>query len=241
MISRLVAVEFEGIYGVSHPGRARMHGWGIFGGSNGYWRTTLLRETRMHGFMLTEDIDSSLRVVEQGGRIVSDPGLVSRELATTTLRQLWNQRMRWAQGWYQVSLKHIWRGVRSRELTGRQKLGFVHLLGWREVYPWLSAQILPIIVFWIVRGGTGSVSWFVPVFVLTTLFTMATGPGQTLFAYRLATPEVKKHTAWFLLYLVVASVLYTEFKNMIVRVAQVKEAMGERDWRVTPRSVTPPS
>jgi hypothetical protein len=39
-VARMVAVEFEMIYGVSHPGRAKLHGFGIFGGSNGYWRTS---------------------------------------------------------------------------------------------------------------------------------------------------------------------------------------------------------
>ncbi|HWH32002.1 MAG TPA: response regulator, partial [Egibacteraceae bacterium] len=144
-LARLVAVEFEAIYAVSHPGRARLHGFGIFGGSNGYWRRDLLHEIRMRGSMLTEDIDSSLRVVEAGGRIASDPGLISRELGTTTFRQLWNQRMRWAQGWFQVSIRHLWRALRSPGLSVRQKLGALHLLGWREVYPWLSLQMFPII------------------------------------------------------------------------------------------------
>ena len=72
-VARTVAVEFEMIYGVSHPGRARLHGFGIFGGSNGYWRTELLRQTRFRGSMMTEDIDSALRVVEAGGVLVPDP------------------------------------------------------------------------------------------------------------------------------------------------------------------------
>ena len=235
-VARLVAVEFEAIYGVAHPGRARLHGWGIFGGSNGYWRTELLRKIRMRGHMLTEDIDSSMRVIEAGGRIVSDPYLVSRELATTTLKQLWNQRMRWAQGWYQVTLRHLIVGLRSPHLSGRQKAGFVHLLAWRELYPWLSVQVYPVIAFWVWHKGAGSLNWFVPVFVLTSLFTLATGPGQTYFAYRLASPEVRRRRGWFVFYLVVTSVFYAEFKNLIARVAQVKEAMRERDWRVTPRS-----
>jgi hypothetical protein len=33
----------------------------------------------------------------------------------------------------------------------------------------------------------------------------------------------------------VASIFYTEFKNLISRVAQVKELMRERAWKVTPR------
>ncbi|MFD1733705.1 glycosyltransferase family 2 protein [Deinococcus malanensis] len=123
-VARMVAVEFESIYAVSHPGRARMHGFGIFGGSNGYWKTKLLRKIRMHGSMLTEDIDSALRSVEAGYKIANDPYLVSRELAPATLGALTNQRLRWAQGWFQVSLKHLPLGLRSRHLTLRQKLGF---------------------------------------------------------------------------------------------------------------------
>ena len=107
LLERLVAAEFEAIYAVSHPGRARLHGFGIFGGSNGFWRTSLLQRVRLRGFMLTEDIDSSLRVIEAGGRIVSDPRLVSTELAPDRWGALWNQRMRWAQGWSQVSLRYL--------------------------------------------------------------------------------------------------------------------------------------
>ena len=68
----LVAVEFEAIYAVSHPGRAKLHGFGLFGGSNGFWRTDCLHRTRMRSTMLTEDIDSSMRAVEVGARIASD-------------------------------------------------------------------------------------------------------------------------------------------------------------------------
>jgi len=233
-VARTVAVEFEAIYSVSHPGRSRLHGFGIFGGSNGFWRTPLLRSIRMRGRMLTEDIDSSLRVVEEGGRIVSDPKLVSRELATTTLAQLWNQRMRWAQGWFQVSLRHTGRALRSPHLSVRQKLGFLHLLAWREIYPWLSLQMFPIIAYWTV-GADRSLDWFVPILVLTTVFTLSVGPSQTWFSYHLAAPEIRARGGWFLLYLLVASVFYTEFKNLIARVAQVKEVMGDRQWKVTPR------
>ncbi len=235
-IARTVAVEFEAIYAVSHPGRARLHGFGIFGGSNGFWRTSLLRSIRMNGRMLTEDIDSSLRVVQEGGRIVPDPALVSRELATTTVRQLWNQRMRWAQGWFQVSMVHTRRAIRNPVLSTRQKLGFVHLLLWREIYPWLSLQMFPIIIYWTVGVGK-QLDWFVPVLVLTTVFTLSVGPGQTYFSYRLAAPEIRARKRWFFVYFFVSSFVYTEFKNLIARVAQVKELMGDRQWKVTPRPV----
>jgi DNA-binding response OmpR family regulator/cellulose synthase/poly-beta-1,6-N-acetylglucosamine synthase-like glycosyltransferase len=235
-VTRLIAVEFEAIYSVSHPGRARLYDFGIFGGSNGYWKTELLRRTRLHGFMLTEDIDSSIRVIEGGHKIAVDPILISRELAPHTLTALWRQRMRWAQGWYQVSLKHLWDTLRSPHLSLRQKSGLFWLLGWREIYPWLSIQIFPLIAYWSVKyGGLNELNWLIPIFVLTTLFTFSVAPGQTLFAYLLGAPEIRKHKKWFWVYLIVSIFFYTEFKNTIGRVAQLKEIMGERQWRITPR------
>jgi GGDEF domain-containing protein len=235
-VSRLVAAEFEAIYAVSHPGRARLHGFGIFGGSNGYWRREALERTRLRSFMLTEDIDSSLRVVRGGGRIVSDPGLISTELAPGTPRALWNQRMRWAQGWSQVAMRHLRAALRSRELTVRQKLGCMHLLGWRELYPWLSLQTLTILAFWAFRGSP-PVEWFVPVFVFTTLLTFSAGPVQAYTAWRCAHPSVKQHGRWFLLFGLVSQLVYVEVKNVIARTAHIKEAMRERLWKVTPRAM----
>lgn len=231
-IARMVAVEFEGIYAVSHPGRAVLHGFGLFGGSNGFWRTDRLHRTRMRSTMLTEDIDSSMRAVEVGARIGSDGKLISAELATVTLRQLWNQRMRWSQGWFQVSLLHFIPSMRSRHLSFRQKLGMLHLLVWREVYPWISLQIFPIVAFWLT---TSSLNWFVPVFVFTSVFTLLVGPGQALLAYLAAAPEIRRHRLWFFVYLFFATLFYTEMKNIIVRIGQFKQLMGERNWRVTPR------
>lgn len=183
LVARTVAVEFESIYAVSHPGRARLHAFGIFGGSNGFWKTDLLRRTRMRGSMLTEDIDSAMRVVEGGARIASDPALVSRELAPTEWRALWNERMRWAQGWFQVSLRHIGPVLRSRHMSLQQKTGAMFLLGWREVYPWISVQMFPIIAYKAYSaGGVSKLNWAIPILVLTTVFTLSVGPGQVVFA-----------------------------------------------------------
>lgn len=236
-VARMVAVEFELIYGVSHPGRARLHGYGIFGGTNGFWRTDLLREIRMRGSMLTEDIDSSVRAVSAGHRIVSDPFLVSRELAPTTLAGLTNQRLRWAQGWYQVALKRLIPAMLSRKMTSRQKFGMINLLGWREVFPWVSMLMVPVVAFWMWREGSiYAVDWFVPILVIITLFIFVTGPGQLIFAWRQADPQMKRHPGWFWNYLFMSVIFYSGYKNIIARVANIKEALGERVWRVTPRS-----
>ena len=240
-VARMVAVEFEAIYAVSHPGRARLYQFAIFGGSNGFWRTEALRQVRMHAAMLTEDIDASIRAVGGGARIRSDPGLISTELAPATWSSLWSQRLRWAQGWFQVSLRHLAAAMVSSRLSARQKVGMWWLLGWREAFPWVSIQIFPLITFWAIRyGGLQNLDWVIPVFVLATLFTLSTGPGQTAFAYLRAAPELRQHRHWFLGYLLASSLYYTEFKNQVSRVSQLKELFGERAWRVTPRDEEPP-
>lgn len=236
-VARTVAVEFESIYAVSHAGRFQLHKFGLFGGSNGFWKTAVLRDIRMHGHMLTEDIDSSFRALLRGRRLVYDPALISRELAPVRLGALWNQRMRWAQGWFQVSRRHLGRTLRSPELSRRNKLGATFLLGWRELYPWLSLQIVPVVAFLIWRaGGLGNLDWAIPIFLLTTLYTLSAGPAIVLFSWRLAVPEIRRHRRWFLAYLFVATFFYTEWKNVISRVAHVKDLLGERQWIVTPRT-----
>lgn len=235
-LARLVAVEFEQVYAVSHPGRARLHGFGVFGGSNGFWRASALERIRLRGSYLTEDIEASMRVLAAGGRIVNDPGLVSRELAPETPRALWKQRMRWAQGWFQVSLRHLGPILRSGHLTLRQKLGAAYLMGWREVYPWLSVLTWPLLGFLAWRDGGLDMSS--PIFLLLTLLVTVSGPLQTLAAHRLAVPEVRRHTRWFLGATIANLLVYTEAKNVVNRVAQLKQLRGEHQWVVTPRSAT---
>ena len=236
-LQRLVTAEFESIYSVAHPGRARVHGFGIFGGSNGYWRTSLLQRTRMRGFMLTEDIDSSMRVVAAGGRIVSDPGLVSTELAPADWHGLWNQRLRWAQGWSQVSLRHLASMLRSDRMSLRQRAGLVYLLGWRELYPWISLQAFPILFYWFLRGAP-PIDWFIPLFVLTTLFTTSAGVMQAWSAWRLSRPHLRRRGRWFLAFGLASLAFYTEYKNVIARTAHLKELMREKEWKVTARPIS---
>lgn len=240
-LARLIAVEWETVYAVSHPGRARLHGFGIFGGSNGYWRREALRQVRMHREMLTEDIDSSMRSLRAGFVIVSDPGLVSSELAPITLRALWHQRIRWAQGWTQNSRRHLLPLLKSGRLTWRQKVGASFLLGWVQVVPWVTIQVIPILAFnaWH-ENGFGHLDWLVPLFVMLSIFTLTVGVVQTVFAYILGDPRIRSHRGWFVLYAIHSILWFGELKNLIARVAHLKELTGERQWRVTPRGATAP-
>jgi cellulose synthase/poly-beta-1,6-N-acetylglucosamine synthase-like glycosyltransferase len=239
-VARLIAVEFESIYAVSHPGRARLHGFGIFGGSNGYWRRDALRQIRMQRSMLTEDIDSSMRSLRHGFSIVSDPGLISSELAPTTIGAFWHQRMRWAQGWTQTARRHLRPALTSSRLTVRQKLGAGFLLGWTQIVPWITIQVVPILAFTAWRdGGLGKLDLLVPLFVLLSIFTFSVGIAQAVFAYVLGDSRIRQHRGWFVLYGIHSMLWFGELKNLIARVAQLKEIIGERQWRVTPRAIAP--
>ena len=235
-LAKLIAVEFEQIYAVSHPGRTALYGFGIFGGSNGYWRASALEQIRLRGSFLTEDIEASMRVLDADGRIVNDPGLVSHELAPETPAALWKQRMRWAQGWFQVSLRHLRPILRKPSLSLRQKVGVAYLLGWREVYPWVAMSVWPLFGFLAWRDGGFDLGS--PMFLLLTLFTTVSGPLQTLAAWRLATPELRRHPWWFVGAGLANLLFYTEAKNLVNRIAHLKQLRGEHQWVVTPRTAS---
>lgn len=237
LLSRIVAVEFEQIYAVAHPGAMRLRRYAIFGGSNGYWRTGLLREMRMRSSMLTEDIDSTMRAVCEGHRIVSDPGLISTELAPATLRGLTHQRLRWNQGWFQVSLRHLKPLLKSPNLSLRQKIGTFHLLAWREIFPWFSLQIFPVLAFWVLQAGSiYALDWQIPILLAATAYVLGTGPLQSLIAYANAAPFIRERAGWFLLHMLFVN-LYSEFLALLTRVGHLRQLFGEREWRITPRSL----
>ena len=100
-----------------------------------------------------------------------------------------------------------------------------YLLGWREVYPWISLLAWPLLGFFAWRdGGLDLTS---PMFLLLTLFITVSGPLQTLAAWRLATPELRRHPRWFVGAAVANLLFYTELKNLVNRVAQLKQLRGE--------------
>ena len=97
--------------------------------------------------------------------------------------------------------------------------------------------MFPVLAYTAYRdGGITQLNWLAPALLLTTLFTLAVGPAQTLFAWRLAVPEIRERSSWFWSHLLVSSLVYTEWKNIIARIAQIKELVGEAQWNVTPRS-----
>jgi cellulose synthase/poly-beta-1,6-N-acetylglucosamine synthase-like glycosyltransferase len=172
--------------------------------------------------------------VMSGHRIACDRDLLSLELAPTTLAALAPQRIRWAQGWFQVTRQHLGSTLRSPNTTARQKAGFAMLLGWRAITPWLSLQTLPLLAFALLHHQHPHL--FVPVLVATTLITGLSGPLQTWLAHRYSAAEIRPHRRWFVSGAVLTVLFYSEYKNALARVAQLQELRGIRHWQVTPRT-----
>jgi cellulose synthase/poly-beta-1,6-N-acetylglucosamine synthase-like glycosyltransferase len=131
-----------------------MFGFGLFCGSNGYWKADLLKSHKMDGGMLTEDIDSALRAYAKGKKAVHEMNVVSYEMAPTTFAAFWKQRLRWAQGWTQASIRHmplVWTNppVGRRQL--RERFGVISLLLIREVSYYLVTQHTCLLLSFVIR------------------------------------------------------------------------------------------
>lgn len=234
LLTRYLAIEFEQIYAISHTGRSLTVDSALFGGSNGYWRTSALRAISMDRRMLTEDIDSSVRALLAGYRIVHDRSVVSSELATPTLGGWWKQRLRWAQGWFQITLRYQMRIWRAASLTRGLKFYWTYLLGWREIFPILSLQIFGLLGASIIDHRP--IDWFGDPFLAgSAAITMVCGPICAYGTYRVALWRTKERLRWWFVIYGMTNILYVTLKNTVAMVAILHELAGRRAWVVTDR------
>jgi cellulose synthase/poly-beta-1,6-N-acetylglucosamine synthase-like glycosyltransferase len=226
-----IAIEFETLYGVSHAAKSFLTDSSIFGGSNGYWRTTVLQQIRFNPAMLTEDIDASMRTLLSGYRILHDRSIITTELAPADFNSFWFQRKRWAQGWLEVSFKYQRRVWKSHNFTLWQKVYWTYLLYFCVLYSLIALQILPLILSLLLYQGDLPPSdnpflWF------STVVTFSSGVYQTLVTMKVA--AVRYPVMYFLQHAVIIF-LYTILKNMIAVVGLYDHLSGHNKWVVTPR------
>ncbi len=228
-----IAIEFETLYGVSHAAKSFLTDSSIFGGSNGYWRTSVLQQIRFNPAMLTEDIDASMRTLLSGYRILHDRSIITTELAPADFNSFWFQRKRWAQGWLEVSFKYQRRVWKSQNFTLWQKVYWTYLLYFCVLYSLIALQILPLILSLLLYQGNLPPSdnpflWF------STLITFSSGIYQTLVTMKVA--AVRYPMFYFLQHAVIIF-LYTILKNMIAVVGLYDHLHGHNKWVVTPRGI----
>lgn len=233
-MTRMIAVEFECIYGVSHPAKSLLVDTGVFCGANGYWRTSILKRIGFSSKMLTEDIDASFRTLLSGHNIVHDPTIVVTELAPVDVRSFWFQRKRWAQGWLEVTLKYQATIVRTMRLDGWQKFYWTLLLVYSAGFHFIALQTFPITLSLALTGSTAPN--IAPEYIWTmTILTLASGPLQTLAAWIVRTDAVKQSAKDFWIYCLFIP-FYCVFKSVIAITAIYDHIFGNNEWVVTRRS-----
>jgi cellulose synthase/poly-beta-1,6-N-acetylglucosamine synthase-like glycosyltransferase len=232
VIPKIVAVEFEVIYGIMHYAKSRMFDTALFGGSNGYWRAEVLKSIKFRTDRLTEDIDATIRALLKGYRIVHDRSIVSSEEAPLTAGALWHQRKRWAQGWFQVSIHYQLDVFRTKFFNFRQRFLWTTLLWWRVFYDIISHFLFPVVfAYWIYQGRI--MIPVTPYILFTIIVTLSSGPVETLVSYKNAA-EPKASIGQYLFYALI-TFPYTLLKNTIQTVAILDELRGKREWIVSER------
>lgn len=234
-LTKLVAAEFVTIYAVAHPGRTVFNDFGIFGGTNGWWKADLITSLTFDSTMLTEDIDSTARALLRGKRMATDPRIVSTELSPVSFTTLWKQRMRWSQGWLQVSIKYTGKLLRSSNLTGYQKRGVALLFLWRVVHPWIAALMVPLMITHLLLFE--NTPYDLLIFVFTAILVNGVGAIQAAMAKRLAPPQVRDQRFLFARY-AAFSFFYALLRAWNNRGAVLRQILGVDQWEVTTRGTT---
>mmetsp|Transcript_24321 Transcript_24321/g.52912 ORF Transcript_24321/g.52912 Transcript_24321/m.52912 type:complete len:551 (+) Transcript_24321:307-1959(+) len=124
----LICAEFFVNYFVILPAMQVVSGTGFFGGANGVWLGSSLRQLHFDPKALTEDIDCFAHaVVEKNFKFRFLPESASGELLPNGLTAFWKQRLRWAMGWDEVTLRHASAFWKAPGLSARRRFGLCYI------------------------------------------------------------------------------------------------------------------
>ena len=232
LLQRLVGVEFDILYGVAHPGRTQVSGFGLFGGSNGWWRTATLRQVGFDLTMLTEDIDCATRALIGRAKITYNPLITTIEAAPASWSAHLRQRLRWCQGWTEVRARHKVELRRWQKDPERPERGVSWLYVWLGWWPLLAWAMPGILVARVVVEGPSAIHWWHPIFGPLTIVTWAGGWALAYFGYRVRAPWRSRKD--FLIGALLA-VPYSGYLSSIALGAFVRHLAGDRRWQPTGR------
>ena len=120
-ITRGVRAEYAGSYVIERPGREILGLIKQISGSVYMIRSDLLKKFGW-GTSITEDFELTLKLYEQGYKVIYTPYIQGPAECVSTLKRLIRQRMRWAEGHSNNIRKMFFRLMRSPKLTLMEKL-----------------------------------------------------------------------------------------------------------------------
>jgi len=147
IMARIVDAEFFVTHFVYFPTMKALTRNAVFCGSNGLWQTKVLQGKDFDPAMQTEDIDLAVRMLLDKHSIDFCPESRSGELAPGSLRALYKQRMRWAIGWDEVSIK-LWPKMLRSDAEGTRKTAVAYILWSRwfmQVVGLIAGVLTPIL------------------------------------------------------------------------------------------------
>jgi len=165
-LTRGVSCEFSGNYMVDRTFQEVTGVLKMVAGSVYMVRADLLKQ---HGWStsITEDWELTLRLYEDGYKVLYTPLIQAPAECPSTLAKLIRQRMRWAEGHTYNVRKHFFRVLSSANLTAREKLEFLYfapyylqsvflILG---TFFWLTSDVIlgTKLPFWTAEVGWGLV------------------------------------------------------------------------------------
>jgi len=147
-ITRLLSVERAWLEATELKAGPRAGGISYYGGGQGFLRWDVARDERLEidGSMILDDIDVSIRLAHQGGRVQLSPRVVTWSQQPESVPQFFDQRYRWCRGWLQLSGKHLFAPSPKRGVPLALRIDLLRML----LFPYAAALLY--------LTGTGVVS-----------------------------------------------------------------------------------
>ncbi|QAY60927.1 glycosyltransferase [Microbacterium protaetiae] len=222
-------VEFSSFGRVFQAGRSW---WGTanMGGNGQFTRLSALRAVDDGDGpwrdRLTEDQDLGVRMIQAGWRGVQNNDTRVRQQGLNSLRRLYRQRVRWAQGnWQSLSLL---RGIGRPRLAFFGRLDAVFYLLTPALQLLTGLAFLAAIVLWAfgIAPYESSVWWVIAAFAV-----LAFGPGLITMLLR----AERWYTVPLAIVLVIPYTVYAWVIFPVLAVALVRQLAGRRSWAKTAR------
>uniref|UniRef100_A0A6C0LZ43 Glycosyltransferase 2-like domain-containing protein n=1 Tax=viral metagenome TaxID=1070528 RepID=A0A6C0LZ43_9ZZZZ len=228
-LTKFLMFDFEIIYSIFHRSRVATWGYAIFGGSNGYWRSDVIKKYMFDGSMLTEDIDLTVRALLDGRIGYYDDTIVSTELAPLTIASLMSQRLRWAQGWAQVSIKYLIPTIASKHISLRTRIGLLCTFSMRELFPYFNLLVTPLTMVYLYRGGMVSIFG-----ICTSCITLLAYPSMYVGLWR-TSPDSFRDNHKTMVRMLFMGLAYSLFTTRISIIAHMRNLISFDLWEVTRR------
>ena len=164
ILTGLVFFEYAALNRVEQPAKSVYDGMVCFEGANGFFRREAIEKGG--GFdpdNLAEDTYFSFKLADLGYRIAFDPEIRSCEQCPENLKSWYQQRLRWARGWFQCTGHNLFR-VGHLNLLQRCEGEYLLLSGLQSILIMFFLLLYPLTILYYALLNLAGVSENIPPF-----------------------------------------------------------------------------